>query len=480
MGARWDFTNLSVALRIVALLGSSLLAGCAGQRYQPDPIVPGTTASGFEARTLADPGLRSFEESCLGHPVSAWPPETWNLQALSLAAWYFNPALDEARARIAGSQAALVTAAARPNPTLSIAPGIPSPYLLTLDLSFPLETAGKRGYRIQAARSLDLAAQFDLADSAWKVRSAVRAALLNYLLASQTLELLRSEAEARSDQANILEQMLSLGEIPPMDAEAARIEHSKTRLAISTTEGEVAEARAAMAAAIGIPVAGLQESRFAWQGINTPPSAESLSVDEIERDAVLNRLDVRSSLAQYAAAEAALQLEIAKQYPDINIGPGYTYEERQSYFTVGLSAILPLFDRNQGPIAEAEARRQEAAAAFLETQAQVIAKSEGALAVYTAALKELAEAEHLAKLQENQRQAVQNSVRVGEQDRLDLDRVHIEGSLAARARLDALARAQKALGDLEDAVQRPLGSGDELSFDPESRALNKHPRESKE
>jgi outer membrane protein TolC len=214
--------------------------------------------------------------------------------------------------------------------------------------------------------------------------------------------------------------------------------------------------------------------------MNTPPSLEILSLEEIKRDAILNRLDVRSALAQYAAAEAGLQLEIARQYPDINIGPGYTYEERRSYFTVGLSAAVPLFDRNQGPIGEAEARRKEAAAAFLETQAQVIAKSERALAVYTAALQELAEAQHLETLQGSQRQAVRASVRLGEQDRIDLDAVEIQGTFAAHARLEALGHAQSALGDLEDAVQRPLAVGEELPIDPESPALNKPTGVSKE
>src|SRR6202790_2661995 len=111
----------------------------------------------------------------------------------------------------------------------------------------------------------------------------------------------------------------------------------------------------------------------------------------MQRDAVVNRLDVRRSLAQYAAAEDDLQLEIAKQYPDVQIGPGYTYEEKNNFFTLGVSTTLPIFNRNQGPIAEAEARRKEAAASFLEKQAQVIAAVERALAVYTATLKELAE-----------------------------------------------------------------------------------------
>jgi len=467
----------AITAGIVALLGTALLSGCAGQQYQPAPIAADTAASRFEARTLADPGVRSYEESYLGHPIDPWPPKTWDIQTLSLAALYFNPALDAARARTAGTQAALITAGARPNPTLSIAPGIPSPYLLSVDLAFPLETAGKRRYRVQTARSLDQAARFDLAASAWAVHGAVRTALLDYLVNSQQLELLRAEAKGRGEQVRILERMSLAGEIPRLDVDSAQIELSKTRLAVGTAEGQVDAARASLAAAVGIPVAGLREAQFSWPAMDTPPSAESFSAQTIQRDAVLNRLDVRSSLAQYAAAEAGLQLEIAKQYPDISIGPGYTYEEGRSYFTVGFSAVVPVFNKNQGPIAEAEARRREAAAAFVETQADAIAKSDRALALYSAAMQELAEAEHVLNLQENQRQAMQQAVRIGEQDRLTLEDANIQSSVLARARLDALAQAQKALGDLEDAVQRPLTAGDEFPADPESRALDKPPRE---
>ena len=458
---------------IASLLGVFLLAGCAAQRYRPAPIVASATASRFESRNLDDPSLESFEEQNLGHPVSPWPPTTWDLQTLSLAALYFNPALDSARARVTGTEAALVTAGARPNPTLSIAPGVPTPYLLTLDFAVPIETAGKRGYRIEVARTLDQAARLDLADSAWIVCSGVRLALLNYLLASQSLELSRSEEQVRQHQVNILEQIFSAGEIPRVDVDLARIELSRTQLAISTTEGQVAESKAALAAAVGIPVAGLREAQFSWPAMDTPPSAESFSREEVQRNAVLNRLDVRRSLAQYAAAEAGLQLEIAKQYPDINIGPGYTYEETHSFFTVGFSTTVPLFNRNQGPIAEAEARRKEAAAAFLERQAQVIARSERALAVYTAALKELAEVESLRTFQQSQVPITQQAIDAGANTRLTFDAVEIQSSGFDRARLDALARAQRALGDLEDAVQRPLAPGDMLPMNPESTKQNK-------
>ncbi len=456
--------------RIVPLFGVFLLAGCAMQRYQPAPIVAGSTASQFESRGLADDGLRSFEEKNLNQPVP-WPPKTWNLQTISLAALYFNPTLDLARARVARADAAVVTAGGRPNPTVGISPGIPSPYLFTLDFAVPIETAGKRGYRVQSARNLDQAARLDLADSAWTVLSGVRLALLNYLLASRSLDLARSEVEVRADQVNILEEILSAGEMTRLDVDLSRIELSRAEVALRASEGQTAEAKTVLAAAIGIPVASLQDAQFAWPDMDTPPSPESTFSAQIQRDAVLNRLDVRRALAQYAAVEADLALEIAKQYPDINIGPGYTYEERNSFFTVGISSTIPLFNRNEGPIAEAEARRREAAALFLQTQAQVIAKSERAFAVYQSALRELTEAQSFYQRQETQLQIVQQAILAGAENGLSLDGVRIQLSVLARAKLDALGRAQRALGDLEDAVQRPLSQDGLFQITPESPSL---------
>jgi cobalt-zinc-cadmium efflux system outer membrane protein len=456
----------------VALFGVLFLVGCAVRQYHPAPIVPADTASRFQLRSLADPALQAYEEKNLRRTVSPWPPKNWDLETLSLAALYFNPTLESARARVAEAEAATITAGARLNPSLSVAPGVPSPYLFNLDLAVPIETAGKRAHRVQVARSLNQAAQFDLADSAWKVRGGVRLALLNYLLAGRNLELLRIEEEVRREQVTLLEQRFSVGEIPRPELDLARIELSKTHLGISTAEGQVNETLAALAAAIGIPPAALQSVDFSWTALESPPNSESLSSAQIQRDAVLNRLDVRRALAQYAAADADLQLEISKQYPDIQIGPGYTYEERNNFFTVGLSTTLPLFNRNQGPIAEAAARREEAASVFREKQAQVIAESERAFARYRAALKGFTEADQsLRALQDTQQKMTQQAVEVGEEDRLTLNGVRIESSVIARSRLDALGRAQNALGELEDAVQRPLDPGETFSIAPDSSTL---------
>jgi outer membrane protein, heavy metal efflux system len=451
----------SIGTRFPYLFVCFVLAGCAARRYQPAPIVPVETASKLESRNLADPGLQTFLERNLGHPVTPWPLKTWDLPRLSLAALYFNPALEEALASVAGAQAAVVTAGARPNPTLSAAPGIPSPYLFGLNLALPIETAGKRGIRIEKAKSLLEAARFSLAETTWKTYVGVRAALVNRLLALRQLELSRAEEQLLSGRVDLLEARLRAGEISRPDVDSARVALSNVQLAVRAAEGQVSETKTALAAAIGIPVSGLDATEVSWPGFDRLPAEDSLSANSIQRDAVLNRLDVRRALASYAAAESDLRLEIAKQRPDIEIGPGYQYEERNNFFTVGASLTVPIFNRNQGPIAEAEARRKAAADAFLATQARVIAESEAALTHYRASLQQLAEADRsLLRIQTDREQMARRSLQAGETDQLALSGVLLEGSAAAQARSDAFGRAQTALSELEDALQRPLGPGE--------------------
>src|SRR6516164_9741966 len=447
------------------------MGGCTPvQRYRPAPLAPAQTASSLAARSLNDPVLRRFVEQNLGHELNPWPPQGWDLPMLTLAAFYFSPELDTARTRVVAAEAAIVTAGARPNPTFTLTPGVPSPYLLGFDFQVPIETAGKRGYRLEEARNLSEAAKLDLAETAWKVRSGVRAALLDDFTAVRNLALFRSEQETRSQQVRLLAQRLQVGDIARPELEASRFALLNTQVAMHAAEGRLAETRAALAAAMGIPVSGIQSVQLSWSDFEEPPSEQSLSPKLVQAEAVLNRLDVRRALAEYAAAEGALQLEIAKQYPDFQIGPGYQLEERNSFFTVGLAVTLPIRSRNQGPIAEAEARRKEAAARFLSSQAQAIAQSEAALARYQAALSELGEArESLTKLQGEREQITTRAVQIGESDRLAVNGVMLERSAVAQAWFGALVRAQQALGELEDAVERPLEPGDI----PELRSCHK-------
>lgn len=446
-----------IATGVFALV---LLTGCAPYQYHAAPISPLALAQSLQSRSLGDPDLRSWMNQAANYQPTSWPLKAWDLNALTLAAFYFNPDLDVARANAAAASAAIQTAAMKPNPSASVGPGYESgnqgPLTMAFSFSLPIETAGKRGYRIANATHLSLASRIQLAQTGWVVRSRVRAALINYLFAVQAAGLLRKEEALRSRYVDLTENRFRAGEIPLPDVTTARIDLTALRQALSVAEGQAHTAHAALAAAIGIPESGMTGKTLAWPGADRPPAPAALPPQKMRAAAVRNRLDVQRALEQYRAAQSALQLQVARQYPDINLGPGYNYEEGANFIALSLSTVLPLRNQNQGPIAEAEAQRKVAGAQLLAVQSTVIADTDKASRQYAAAYATQEEAGHSVGQLEQQQKAALRMLRSGETDQLTVVAAELQTSVAERARLDAMHQAQISLGLLEDALQRPI------------------------
>jgi outer membrane protein TolC len=444
------------------LLTFLFITGCAPYKYHAAPVSPQALAQSLEARSLDDPDLRSWMKQGAGYQPSAWPLERWELNELTLAAFYFNPDLDIARANAAAADAAINSAAMKPNPTIGGGPGYESgdqgPFTMAFNVSLPIETAGKRGYRIANATHLSVASRIQLAQTAWVVRSRVRSALVDYLFAVQAADLLRIEEALRSQYVDLTEQRFRAGEIPLPDVTTARIDLTALRQTRSVAEGEVQTTHASLAAAIGIPESALTSKTLVWPEGDRPPAPALLPPPSMRAAAVRNRLDVQRALAQYEAAQSALQLQAALQYPDINLGPGYNYEESANFIALSLSTVLPLRNRNEGPIAEAEAQRKAAGAQLLAVQSTVIADTDKALRQYTAAYETQEEAARSVGQLEAQQEATVRMQQAGEMDQLSVVSAELQTSVAERARLDALHQTQLALGQVEDALQRTISS----------------------
>jgi outer membrane protein TolC len=130
-------------------------------------------------------------------------------------------------------------------------------------------------------------------------------------------------------------------------------------------------------------------------------------------------------------------------------------DQSDNKWTLGLSGVLPLFNRNRGAIAEAEARRAEAAARFTALQNRVIEEIDVSLAGYEAARAKMATAGALLADLRKQELASQARWRAGEISKLDLGSLQLELISLERARFEALVQAHEALGRLEDAMQSP-------------------------
>ncbi|HET6202013.1 MAG TPA: TolC family protein [Planctomycetota bacterium] len=464
---------------LAGLIAGAPLASCAA--YPPRPLDPARTAAEFEARSLADPGLRAFAERNLPAPPSPWPPKTWSLPLLAFAAFYFHPDLDAARARAEVAEAGIVSAGARPNPRLVIAPGFladthisVSRWLVGVDLQIPIETAGKRGLRVARAERLAGAERFALAETAWSVWSGLRGAFLDHLFAARALEVAREEESARGEVAGALERRFAAGEASRPDLEEARAGLAETRRASRAAEGLAAQTRIALAASLGLPARALDGASFEERDLERPEADADLA-SQARSDAVLHRLDLRRALEEYAAADASFRLELAKQFPDLDLGPAYEFDTGEHKVRLLASLVVPLFQGNEGPIAEARARREESAARFLSLQARVFAETEAAAERCRGALAELAEAEASLEAAASRERAGRSAFEAGATDRLEAAFGRLARIAAERARLESARKARAALGALEDAVERPVDPAtpdpDSLSSRPSRTAL---------
>jgi outer membrane protein TolC len=439
---------------------AALLAGCA--TYHPRPLSPETAASDFAARSLASPALQAFLET--NNVAGNGPQTSWDLNTLTLVAFYYQPALAEARAQWATVRAAEITAGARPNPSISVTPAYdsqipanPSPWIVPLNFDIPIETAGKRGKRINEAKFQSEAAHWDLIGQVWETRSHVRAALLDLYAAQQGESLIAQQETAQSNVVRLLEGQFSVGSVSSYDVTQARVALETTQLARQDAIGQVNQSLVKLAGSLGVPMNALENVQLNFSDFTNLPG--ELTAPEIRERALYNRADVRGALADYAASQAALQLEVANQYPDVHLGPGYAWNNGNAgdnQWSLGLTVTLPILDQNQGPIAETKAKRAQAAAHFLTVQAAAITEIDSALAGYEAALKKMALAKKMLGDLQKQLDSVRAQAKAGEVDGLTLANAEVEYASAAQSQMDALVQAQQALGELEDAMQNPL------------------------
>ncbi len=457
------------------VLATSLIAGCAS--YTPRPLAPESTAAALERRTLDEPRLMQFIAAA--SPTYVGATTGWDVSTLTLAAIYYHPEIEISRTRLAIARAGITTAGQIPNPTLTLAPGngilaTEAPAALTVGIliSFVIETFGKREARVEKAQNLADAARQDVATAAWHVRGGVRTALLDIWAAEGRLRLAERRRGLQEQIVALLERRFTAGDSSALDVARERINLSQVTLAARDAERQGAEARARLAAAVGVPVRAFDQVPLGLGAFDNPPQlpdVAEMTEGSLRRQALLGRADVLGLLAEYQAAQSNLRLEVAKQYPDINVGPGYAFDRGDNLYNFELSVDLPIFNQNQGQIAEANAQRKNAAAKLAALQAKIIGDIDRAVATYRGAARTLATANTLLQSQVRRRQQLDRAYQLGEVDRLAPLTADLEQEVVQLARYEALVQQREAIALVEDALQRSMfDAGDSYIRLPET------------
>ena len=263
-----------------------------------------------------------------------------------------------------------VTARLFPNPFLSV--GTQSSYTQgrTLSNSGQLfsqvaqlfELAGKRGYRIESAGFGTQSAEAAFEDAVRQLGFTVKDTYYRIQLAQRRLVLAEENRERFSRILGINTIRFNKGYIAEVDLIRIRLQvvdfHSQVIHALQEAES----ARGDLRQLLRLSPKTVMELTTELGFRRIDPDIEKLQVT-----ALAERPDIRAKRYTVSQRESDLKLAKAYRIPDVTIGAGYAIQGAQGPDNPGQVALnagipLPLFNRNQGGIRQAEISLQTAEA----------------------------------------------------------------------------------------------------------------------
>lgn len=348
---------------LLSLCGTILWSGCASRTIPPSSVPLSPMAVGVPTYQPAAGGAGRIELPSVEPPTGALTLR----DAVGLALLH-SPELASFAWEIRAREARIVQAGRPPNPALGVlaedigATSVPRATdqqlvqpQLTVQLSQLVELGGKRTARQDvAAANRDLAA-WDYETARIDVLTRVTRAFIDAVaaqeaqaLAAQTLQVIEQTREAVATR-------VTAGAVSP-------IEETRADVALASARVEAERATRLVEASYSRLAAfwGHSQARFSVTGdLDEIPALPAL-VD------LQARLTTNPVLARWAVEvaqrQAMVALERSRRVPDVSVAAGYRRftDIDSNALLVGATISLPIFDRNEGGIAEAGSRLAKA------------------------------------------------------------------------------------------------------------------------
>jgi len=299
-------------------------------------------------------------------------------QAINLAIVH-NHALKATQTQIQQNQAQEVTAALRPNPTLTVdslfIPVEPQNFNANIianvtefdaGVSYLFERGGKRHRRIDAARDATGQTRYQVSDAERALIFNTAQQFITAQLAESNLDLANQDLASFQQTVDIAQAQYKAGAISEGDLLKITVQLLQFQTDVSTAKVARVQALASLRGFLGydaVPADYDVEGDLAYQPLQ-------LNRDDLLLKALKTRPDLLA--AQQGVRAAASQYALAKANGKVDVTGALTYTHVSGENTVGatVSFPLPIFDRNQGEIARTQYARtaaQETASAASDT-----------------------------------------------------------------------------------------------------------------
>lgn len=452
---------------LISTLFCLLILGCAS-----DPATKPLNSQA-SATKLAEKNPTSAEFnhylSQYGYAEENLPLTAWGIDELTLCALFYHTKLEVAKQQLALSQLAVQTAGTKQAPTINgeishsdQKNGDLKPWAYGLSVDIPIETNNKRGIRVEKAKQQVEIARMDVAEIAWQLRNQIAIDLIAYHQNLADIALLEQALTAQTTIANMLEKRVNAGIASKSELIRVNLLVLKAKHQLNNQQGQSSILKEKLAADVGLtpekfntlPIKPLAIDETLTQQVTLLES--TLASQSLQQEMLLNRIDIRRSIAQYAAAESEIRLRAAQQIPDISISPGILFEFGDKIWSLGFSSLLALLHKNTALIEEAKQLRAIEGAQFEHLQATTIAHLNQLQTQYQVAKENVERAKNELNAEHTQEQKMQKQFKAGLIGRFDFSQYTLSTLAAKQQLLASQFTLLQVATQIEDAMQKPL------------------------
>lgn len=308
-------------------------------------------------------------------------------EALALAEQN-HPALQVAAGRLAGATAAIRTAGAYLNPQLSgatfgrqtvVTRGNVGGNLHTFTLSQDITLPAVRRARIASAELGRQSSELALAEDLLNLRGQVKQAFFEALRRRSEIQIAQENVQLLEDLYRRIRVQYEVGEAPRLELTRAEAEVSVARIQAQSAERRYNAALADLHAAVGVPLTGFEPQEPLYPATALPP------LEELVAKVLARHPGLAVAENETRRAQANVEVERKLKIPQLNVWVNVIKQPDVNQYWYGVSIPIPIFNRREGQIAEAQAAVRQADSFADFRRLQLTAAVERAYGQYTVA-----------------------------------------------------------------------------------------------
>jgi cobalt-zinc-cadmium efflux system outer membrane protein len=287
-----------------------------------------------------------------------------------------HPSVAMARNDVEIAQADRLTATRRPNPAVTLnsesyplfespRPAFANGQEFVARVDQEIERGGRRTLRTKAADAGVEAAEFRARDRVRQLALEVRRAYFQVVLAKADLEVANGALGEIDRVIDLNRARAAQGEIS--GAELRRLQVERLRFVDDVFAAELTLRNARATLLTWMNVSDLTATFDVVETLQAPVGAAAMgtvaggpNATALRTQALATRPDVLAAGRDVARADTETQLQRALRTPNVTVGGGYKRDFGTNAVVVGITVPLPLFNRNPGGIARADAERRRA------------------------------------------------------------------------------------------------------------------------